>query len=68
MNKRMMAELENVKGFIKGFCALMEVLALSVVYYIFWRYGYEKAQFPTYYGYGKYVLAGVYAVLSIWTR
>ena len=65
MKKKTMAELENVKGFVKGFEALLEVLALSVVYYIFWRQGYEEANFPSYYGYGKYVLAGVYAVLTV---
>ena len=65
MKKKTMAELENVKGFVKGFEALLEVLALSVVYYIFWRQGYEGDNFPNYFGFGKYVLAGVYAVLTI---
>ncbi len=65
MKKKTMAELENVKGFVKGLEAVIEVIALTVAYYIFWRRGYEEANFPDYYGYGKYVLAGVYAVLTI---
>jgi len=65
MKKKSMAELENVKGFVKGFEALVEVLALTLVYYFLWRNGYEGPEFPDYYGNGKYVLAGVYAVLTI---
>ena len=65
MKKKTMAELENVKGFFKGFAALLEVLVLTVVYYIFWRQGYEGEAFPDYYHKGKYVLAGVYAALTI---
>ena len=65
MKKKTMAELENVKGFMKGFWAVLEVLALTIVYYVFWRQGYEGPEFPDYYGNGKYVLAGVYAVLTI---
>jgi len=65
MKKRTMAELENAKGFVKGFEALLEVIALTVVYYIFWRKGYTGEEFPDYYFKGKYVLAGVYAVLTL---
>ena len=65
MKKKTMAELENVKGFVKGFEALLEVVALTVAYYFLWRAGYENANFPNYYGYGKYVLAGVYALLTV---
>ena len=65
MKRKTMAELENVKGFFKGFAALLEVLVLTVVYYIFWRQGYEGEAFPDYYHKGKYVLAGVYAALTI---
>ena len=65
MKKKTMAELENAKGFVKGFEALLEVVALSIVYYLFWRQGYEEANFPNYFGKGKYVLAGVYGVLTI---
>lgn len=65
MKKKTIAELENVKGFVKGFEALIEVIALTVVYYLCWRKGYEGEQFPDYFGNGKYVLAGVYAVLTV---
>ncbi len=65
MKKKTMAELENVKGFVKGLEAVIEVFALTLVYYLFWRMGYEEADFPNYYGYGKYVLAGLYALLTV---
>lgn len=65
MKKKTMAELENVKGFVKGFEALVEVFALTVVYYLFWRNGYEGPEFPDFLYKGKYVLAGVYAALTI---
>lgn len=64
MKKKTMAELENVKGFVKGVEAAVEVLILTLTYYLLWRIGYENAAFPDYYGNGKYVLAGVYAVLT----
>ncbi len=44
---------------------LLEVTILAIGYYFVWRQGYAKELFPTYFGYGKYVLAGVYAVLLL---
>ncbi|MCR4762215.1 MAG: sugar transferase [Lachnospiraceae bacterium] len=44
--------------------AVLEVVLLATVFYLVWRLGYdERGVFPAYFGRGKYVLAGVYAVL-----
>lgn len=53
----------HTKGTLQHLESFLEVLLLSVVYYIVWRHGYDNGDFPPYMGNGKYVLAGVYAVL-----
>ena len=58
--------LDGMKRTIRIIEGMLEVLALSVAYYIVWRLGYERSDgFPAYYGTGKYVLAGVYGMLVI---
>lgn len=53
---------EDMKDLIKRGEAILQVIILTVLYYIVWRtYGLEV--FPAYYGRGKYVLMGIYAVL-----
>ena len=54
----------HTKGTIQHLESFLEVLLLSLVYYFVWRHGYDDSNFPPYMGNGKYVLAGVYAVLS----
>lgn len=55
----------HTKGTVQSIESVLEIILLSVLYYIFWRKGYHNDDlFPKYYGYGKYVLAGVYGVLS----
>ncbi len=55
----------HTKGTVQSIESLLEIVLLSFLYYIFWRRGYHSdGLFPKYYGYGKYVLAGVYGVLS----
>ena len=44
---------------------LLEIVALALVYYIVWRKCYRPLGFPGYNGYGKYVLAGIYGLLSM---
>ena len=44
---------------------LAETFLLAVLYYLFWRNGYSEGIFPAYYGLGKYVLSGVYALLIV---
>ncbi|MBQ8768059.1 MAG: sugar transferase [Oscillospiraceae bacterium] len=59
-------KLDGMKRTIRVTEGFLEVLFLSVAYYIVWRLGYERSDgFPAYYGNGKYVLAGVYAILVI---
>ena len=63
MKKNKLDGMKRTIRFIEGF---LEVLTLSVAYYIVWRMGYERSDgFPAYYGNGKYVLAGVYGMLVI---
>ncbi len=63
MKKNKFDGMKRTIRLIEGF---LEVLILSVAYYIVWRLGYERSDgFPAYYGNGKYVLAGVYGLLVI---
>lgn len=43
--------------------ALFEVTLLSCVYYFLWKYLYRPDGYFPYYGNGKFILAGVYALL-----
>ncbi len=53
----------HTKGTIQSIESIIEVFLLSVLYYVFWRYFYNGAHFPKYYGFGKFILAGVYGIL-----
>lgn len=60
MKKLSRGAYEDTKGFLRVAETLLEVLILTVIYYIAWQKGYDIA----YYQYkGKYVLMGIYAVL-----
>ena len=57
---------DGMKRTIRVIEGLLEVVVLSVAYYIVWRMGYDRSDgFPAYYGNGRYVLAGVYGLLVI---
>lgn len=58
-------QISGIKSLIRGLDGFLEILLLALAYYFVWRYGYEAEQFPTYFGLGKYVLAGVYALLVL---
>ncbi len=58
-------QISGIKSLIRGLDGVLEILLLALAYYFVWRYGYEAEQFPTYFGLGKYVLAGVYALLVL---
>ena len=58
-------QLSGAKSLIRSLEGFLEILALTIIYYIVWRQGYEDSLFPTYFGYGKYVLAGVYGLLVL---
>lgn len=55
---------EDIKHLIKRGEAVLQIVLLTVLYYIIWR-SYGTEVFPAYYGKGKYVLMGVYASLVI---
>ena len=58
-------QLSGAKSLIRSLEGFLEILALTIVYYITWRKGYDHNLFPAYFGYGKYVLSGVYALLVL---
>jgi len=61
MKKLSRGAYEDTKGFLRVAETLLEILILSVLYYIVWRKMYDLPFF----GYkGKYVLMGVYGVLT----
>ncbi len=60
--KQKIFKREIEKSFLRGLEALLEILVLSVVYYLFWRHGYDEDELFLFKG--KYVLMGVYALIS----
>ena len=58
-------QISGIKSLIRGLDGLFEVLLLAVAYYFIWRHGYAAEDFPAYFGLGKYLLAGVYALLLV---
>ena len=61
MNRR---KLDGVKHTIRAIEGCAEIGILTFAYYLVFRLGYDTGTFPAYYGNGKYVLAGVYALLT----
>lgn len=62
MKKLSRGAYEDTKGFIRVLETLLEVLILTVLYYIAWMKGYPLSYFAYK---GKYVLMGVYALLAL---
>ena len=60
MKKLSRGAYEDMKGFVRVAETLLEILILTLAYYIVWMKGYDLAYFAYK---GKYVLMGVYAVL-----
>ncbi len=58
-------QLSGVKSLIRSLEGILEILILAFVYYATWRRGYDGDLFPAYFGFGKYVLAGVYGLLVL---
>ena len=54
----------HTKGTLQHLETAIQVLLFSLLYYYTWRNGYDNDNFPAYFGNGKYVLIGIYAVLS----
>ena len=58
-------QISGVKSLIRSAEGTLEILLLAIAYYFVWRNGYEAQLFPTYFGLGKYVLAGVYGLIVV---
>ena len=54
---------ESTKGLVRGIETFIEVVVISVVYYLFWRYGYKDVNQNIFPERGKYVLMGVYGII-----
>lgn len=61
MKKLSRGAYEDTKGFLRVAETWLEVLILTVIYYMVWKNGYEMSSFAYK---GKYVLMGVYALLT----
>ena len=61
MKKLSRGAYEDTKGFLRVAETILEVLILTVVYYLVWRNGYDMFSFEYK---GKYVLMGVYGLLT----
>ena len=61
MKKISRGAYEATKGFLRVAETLLEVLILTVVYYLVWKNGYSMFAFEYK---GKYVLMGVYGLLA----
>lgn len=62
MVDRLGRDTKKIALFIEGGA---EALVFAVVYYIAWRYLYDEDLFPHYFGKGKYVLMGLYWLLTV---
>ncbi|MGM9660868.1 MAG: sugar transferase [Faecousia sp.] len=60
MKKLSRGAYEDMKGFVRVAETLLEVLILTLAYYVAWKKGYDLEYFAYK---GKYVLMGVYAIL-----
>lgn len=58
-------DLHGLKSLIRGAEGVLEIVVLMLLYYYVWRNAYPEGTFPTYYGLGKYVLSGVYGLLTV---
>ncbi|MBP3304438.1 MAG: exopolysaccharide biosynthesis polyprenyl glycosylphosphotransferase [Oscillospiraceae bacterium] len=66
MKKREKINYMDTKSFVQALESLLEVLVLTVMYYLVWRKVYqENGPFPDYYHKGKYVLMAVYGILLV---
>ena len=62
---RQQYRLDRAKGMIRAVEGFVEIAVLVLVYYYVWRKCYRPLGFPGYNGYGKYVLAGIYGLLTV---
>lgn len=55
---------ESTKGLVRGIESFVEIAILSVIYYLAWDFFYNAQGSPLYEYKGKFVLMGVYGVIS----
>ena len=58
-------QISGIKSLLRGFDGILELFLLALAYHLVWRNGYDLTQFPTYYGFGKIVLAAIYGFLIL---
>jgi len=63
MKKLSKGAYDDTKGFVRAAQTLLEILVMTVLYYVVWRHSYPVGLFPGYLYLGKYVLMGVYGLL-----
>ena len=56
---------DGIKHTLRKVEGIIEVMLLTLAYYLVWQYAYRNTVSPSYFGMGKYVLLGVYAVLML---
>lgn len=54
---------DGIKHTLRKLEGIIEVMLLTLAYYLIWKYAYRTTVSPSYFGMGKYVLLGIYAVL-----
>lgn len=57
-------KFDEVKHLIRKMECVFEIMLLTLTYYLIWRSNYRIESIPQYFGRGKYVLAGVYVILT----
>lgn len=63
--KKKVNNIDDAKSLLRGVEGTVELAALALVYYFVYRHGYNNNMFPDFLGYGKYVLVGVYGLLTL---
>lgn len=58
-----MRRREDLKYIIRMLEGLAEILLLTLIYYLVWKFNYRDLGMNPYYGNGKFLLAGVYLLL-----
>ena len=58
-------DMYSAKKLIRGLEGIFEIALLAAVYYLAWRKGYDNGAFPNYFGRGKYVLIGIYVLITL---
>ena len=58
-------KFDDIKHTVRKFEGLAEVVLLTAIYYILWRFAYDVPTMHNFFGNGKWLLMGVYAFLTL---